>query len=235
MKFFKIAILIIVNTAICFSQTWRSTLYPSTWTPPTTKNFYTDAFLQDYSYAGYHRGEKSIPAPSGQVFDVSLPPYNADKTGGKDATFAIRKALADAEANNGGIVYLPKGTYKVNPGQEDYVLKISKSHIYIMGDGVGQTFIMNNTYRMRGKSIIRVSGLGSWNDTLNVINGKKVDARSYLTKDIMTPTNIIHLNNLRDFKVGDTVMIRNYINDQWRINDHKEPEWLGYGKKNQEV
>lgn len=46
---------------VIYSQTWRSQYYPENWTPPTNKKFYTDAFLQDYSYAGYQRGEKSIP------------------------------------------------------------------------------------------------------------------------------------------------------------------------------
>ncbi len=49
-----IATLLVINVCVK-AQTWRSAYYPTNWTAPTTKNFYTDAFLQDYSYAGYQR------------------------------------------------------------------------------------------------------------------------------------------------------------------------------------
>ncbi|OBZ14943.1 hypothetical protein A8L34_13765 [Bacillus sp. FJAT-27264] len=52
------SIVIPVDTASA-GPPWRSSLYPENWTPG-----YTDAqgrFLQDFSYAGYWRGEKTIP------------------------------------------------------------------------------------------------------------------------------------------------------------------------------
>ena len=47
-------------------------------------------------------------------YDASLPPYNADKTGVSDATFAIQSAMNDCAAALGGIVYLPEGQYRIN-------------------------------------------------------------------------------------------------------------------------
>ena len=41
------------------AQTWRSKLYPSTWSADALGNFYTDKLIQNFSYAGYHRGETS--------------------------------------------------------------------------------------------------------------------------------------------------------------------------------
>ena len=213
-------------TILCFifnqsiAQTWRSSLYPTNWTPPTSKNFYTDAFLQDYSYAGYKRGEVAIPTPIGTVFDVTKSPYNADKTGTNDATAAIQKAIDDAQTNNGGIVYLPTGTYKVNPGTNPQALKISKSNIYLKGDGIGKTFILNTSYSMNNKRIISVSGSGSW---LTLPTTKAL-----LTSDIMNPVKVLPVDNPGLFKVGDIVIVRNEIGDPW-ITEHKEPNWIGLG------
>ena len=220
MKTLKLLFIGFILTANAFAQEWRSSLYPVNWTPPTSKNFYTDAFLQDYSYAGYKRGEVAITTPSGTIFDVTKSPYNADKTGTNDATAAIQKAIDDAQTNNGGIVYLPAGTYKVNPGSNPQALRISKSNIYLKGDGIGKTFILNTSYSMNNKRIITVSGTGSW---LTLPTTKAL-----LTADIMNPVKILPVDNTSLFKVGDMVIVRNVVGDEW-ITEHKETEWLGSG------
>ncbi|MCX6180647.1 MAG: glycosyl hydrolase family 28-related protein [Bacteroidetes bacterium] len=202
------------------AQTWTSKYYPESWKPPVDSNFYTDAFLQDFSYAGYQRGEVAIPAPSGKVFDVSKAPYNADKTGAADATAAIQKAIDDAQTNNGGVVYLPAGTYKVDPGSNAQALRISKSNIYLKGDGIGKTYILNNTYQMNGKSIIKVTGSASWTTIPT--------SKALLTKDVMNPVNVLSVDNASLFAVGDLVMVRNSISDAW-ITEHKETDWIGFG------
>ncbi|MCX6180638.1 MAG: glycosyl hydrolase family 28-related protein [Bacteroidetes bacterium] len=211
---------LLITQIVVQAQTWRSEYYPSNWTAPTTKNFYTDAFLQDYSYAGYQRGEVDIPAPAGKVFDVTKAPYSADKTGVKDATSAIQNAIDDAQTNKGGVVYLPAGTYQVNPGSNNFCLRITSSNISIKGAGVGKTFIYNNTYTMKGKSIISIYANAGWSTTPS--------SKALLTADIMNPVNVLPVDNTSLFKVGDVVVVRNYINDSW-INEHKETAWLGYG------
>jgi hypothetical protein len=218
-----------VNTCIlvCFfltklmnAQTWRSEYYPVSWTPPVTSNFYTDAFLQDFSYAGYARGEKTIPKPSLKIFDVSKAPYNADRTGLVDATSAIRQAIADAQTNNSGVIYLPSGTYLVHPEANNFALEITKSNVSIKGDGIGKTFVLNTSYEMTNRTVISFSGSGSWTVTSATT--------ALLTADVMSPTNVIPVNNPALFAIGDLVMVRNYISDDW-INEHKEISWLGYG------
>ena len=47
---------------IADASPWRSTLYPENWTPPENVSFATDKLIQDFSYAGYKRGEAAIPA-----------------------------------------------------------------------------------------------------------------------------------------------------------------------------
>ena len=94
---------------------WRSELYPESWSPADLGNFYTDKVLQDFSYAGYKRGEEEIPVVTGPVFTVTDAAYGADNSGTNDATKAIQKAIDAACSAGGGVVYLPAGTYKVNP------------------------------------------------------------------------------------------------------------------------
>ncbi|MFM7023179.1 MAG: Ig-like domain-containing protein [Flavobacteriales bacterium] len=202
------------------AQTWRSKYYPQNWVPPVDSNFYTDAFLQDYSYAGYQLGEKELAIPSLKTYDVTKTPYNADKTGATDATSAIQKAIDDAKTNGGGVIYLPAGTYQVNPGSNTFCLRILGSNIFIKGDGVGKTFVYNNTYTMKSKSVISVYGNTGWSTASS--------SKALLTADIMNPVNVLPVDNPSVFKVGDVVIVRNYINDSW-INEHKEPDWLGYG------
>ncbi len=63
------------------------------------QEFYTDAFIQDYSYAGYKLGEVPVPTTvSGAIFNVTRSPYNADSTGVTDATAAIQSAIDAAAA-----------------------------------------------------------------------------------------------------------------------------------------
>ena len=53
--------------------------------------------------------------------------YGADNSGTNDATKAIQKAIDAACSAGGGVVYLPAGTYKVNPTSYDQALHIYKS------------------------------------------------------------------------------------------------------------
>ncbi len=202
------------------AQSWRSGLYPDDWEPSSTKIFYSDAFLQDYSYAGYARSEKVLPSATGTLYNVTKAPYNADKTGANDATAAIQKAINAAQTAGGGIVYLPTGTYKVSPGANTYALLINKSNVYLKGDGVGKTFILNTSYKMKNKNIINVDGDGSWINSFY--------AETLISSDLTTPTKVIPVKDPTLFAVGDMVMLRNYMNNAW-INEHKETTWLGYG------
>lgn len=97
-----------MNMEAAAQDTWRSSLYPADWYPG-----YQDAsgrFLQDYSYAGYYKGEAEIPTNLlGTIFNVIASPYNADNTGLTDTTAAIQHAIDDAQAAGGGVVYLPSG------------------------------------------------------------------------------------------------------------------------------
>jgi len=216
----SILLILFLTTFLCQTkaQTWRSELYPANWQEPTKANFYSDKLIQDFSYAGYHRGEQEIPVKTQNLVDVTQAPYNADNTGKQDVTNILQKALDDIGAKpGGGIVYLPKGTYQVSPqGQNNYCLLIRHSNVVLRGFGSGHTFIYNASTAMRGKAIIKIDNGNSW--ATDGPNKQKI------TRDLMGPTKIIPVQNTTGFKVGDMVIVRNYINNDW-IAEHNMTEY----------
>lgn len=217
------AILILCLILNVNAQTWRSKLYPDNWQPPSTSDFYRDMLIQDFSYAGYHRGEKEIPVKKQIMLDVTKPPYNADHTGKQNVTAILQKAIDDAgRLKQGGIVYLPKGTYKVSPlGDNDYCLRIEHSYVVLSGSGPGQTFIYNSSANMRSKAIITIRSGTSW--------AKTGENKKQIMKDLMGPTTIIPVQSTSGFKAGDLIIVRNYIDNNW-IEKHKMLQyWKGKG------
>lgn len=175
----------------------RSRLYPENWYPGFEDE--KGRFLHDFSYAGYHRGEREIPATSlANSIDVTKAPYNADNTGTTDATPAIQAAIDAAAAQGGGVVYLPAGTYQVKPQEgKSYSLAINSSNIVLKGASMNQTFIYNADEFMKQKSIIYV-GTGDWKKTSDV---------SPVKKDELEPTTILTVEDASKFQVNDNVLI----------------------------
>lgn len=67
--------------------------------------------LQDYAYAGYWGGTRSIPNARNQC---NVRTYGAQGNGRADDTAAIQRAITDcARHNNGSVVYFPAGTYQI--------------------------------------------------------------------------------------------------------------------------
>jgi MYXO-CTERM domain-containing protein len=145
---YAFALLLIANQA----NAWRSTLYPEGWKPG-----FVDAQgrgLHDFSHAGYHAGEKPLPA-GGTQLDVTT--FGADPTGAADSTAAIQRAIDEAGAAGGGVVYLPPGTYRVKPpAGAPAALYIGNSGVVLRGAGATQTFVFNDEPVMREKRIILV-------------------------------------------------------------------------------
>ena len=192
---------------------WRSSLYPSNWTPGYTNG--SGQFLQDYSYAGYEKGEKEVPTEMKGTY-ANVVNYGADNTGAKDSTSAIQNAINAVENAGGGTVYLPEGTYKVKPTTTNSsALRIKGSNILFKGAGKGKTFIRCYAENMRFSQIINVSpNGGTWNSA--------DDGKYYsLSQDIpKTPTNTIHLKDVGNLKKGDWVIIRSDRTQAW-INEHQ--------------
>ncbi len=208
------------------AETWRSDLYPEDWTPPKDAWYGEDAFIQDFSYAGYAKGEKPIPDfADAQVLNVL--DYGADPNGEKDSTVAIQKAIDTASAIKGkSVVYLPAGTYHIQPqGDDKSALRIRTGDLVLRGDGPDKTRLLNTSTEMRGKQIILVAldGAPNWK--------KEESPSSPISWDLLSPTTVIPVEDASGFKAGDTVIIRIDPTPEW-VQEHKETEsWHGYENK----
>ncbi|MDR0419701.1 MAG: glycoside hydrolase family 55 protein, partial [Prevotellaceae bacterium] len=83
------------------------------------------SYQTDFSHAGYNG---AIPSPSNIVT-----PGNLDKVGAKDMTSIVHTAVNNVNAQGGGVVFLPEGTYLFNGS-------ISlKSNVVLRGAGSDKT------------------------------------------------------------------------------------------------
>jgi len=202
----------VVKTSAGVNAPWRSVLYPEDWQPPTGRSFYHDKMLQDFSYAGYRRGEVAIPQPTGPIFDVIT--YGADPFGSADSTGAIQAAINAAEAAGGGVVSIPAGLFKVSTTSNTSVLRIDSSGVIVRGSGAGQTFILNTTIEMRNRSIFQIR-------SANPVEVTPV----LISQDITTPTHRIHLDDTSSFAVGDLIHIVRDFTEEWITEHQMEDYW----------
>jgi hypothetical protein len=222
--------LVTLTTAAPAAAAWCSSLYPSDWSPGYRAA--QGRFLHDFSYAGYHKGEASIPTdPPGDVYDVTASPYYADKTGVHDATSAIQAAIHAAGEAGGGIVYLPAGTYRVQPqGTNDYALLIDKSNVVLRGAGKGRTFIYNDEPYMRFKNVIHIRPSGgevNWT-TAAASNVVSVTSNKYETHRQLP------VASLSGFNQGDWIVVRTDATKEW-IQDHHMDHAVGHAPWTEDV
>lgn len=72
--------------------------------------------------------------------------YGADRTGAADSTTAIQNAI-NSWNGNGGTVFLPAGTFKINS-----LLTVPASNTYILGAGIGATTLTSSSATAGGIS-----------------------------------------------------------------------------------
>ncbi len=209
---------------------WGSELYwkPLFETPTAPPSFYDDKILQDFSYAGYRRGEVPVPTESpGAVYDV-VASYGADPTGADDSTLAIQAAINAASTAGGGTVWLPPGTYRLSPqGANNHCLRIAASGVRLRGAGPDQTFLLNSDWQMRDKHILLVEGPSSGG--LNSSWTSRLGSAAAITTDLLSPTTTIPVASTAGFSAGDFVVLRADPGDEWAL-EHNEPDWVGEDK-----
>ncbi|MDQ8182041.1 glycosyl hydrolase family 28-related protein [Pelagicoccus sp. SDUM812005] len=197
---------LLLSVAANCQDAWRSSLYPSDCRAPNREdglNFAEDAFLQDFSYAGYRMGASALRWEAGEIFDA-VEAFGADPSGQLDATAAIQAAIDAAEVAGGGVVYLKAGSYRLSvPEGEARCLEISSANIILRGEGTERTYLFNTTTEMRNKRVIRIrpSDGGSW-------TSRRSDPIR-LTRDELGPTNTLQLESLDGLAVGDWLVVHN--------------------------
>lgn len=199
---------------------WSSELYGSSWTPTPQLSFAANKIIQDFSFAGYAKGEKEIPDfAEARRFDV-VADFGADASGVKDATEAIQKAIGAAETAGGGVVYLPAGTFRVQPQKDRrFALCVRKAGVVLRGAGPDKTFLLNAATEMREKVIVLFQAPPSaeWE--------RKEEGSTRIAADLMGPVVEIPVEDVSGFKKGDWVILRSDPNKDW-VMDHHEDDWL---------
>jgi hypothetical protein len=206
------------------AATWRSALYPEDWKPGFADD--KGRFLHDFSYAGYRRGEAPLPDRVEAVSDVTKPPYLADSTGVKDATAAIQSALDAAAAAGGGVVLMPAGIYRIQPQEGAKVaLRISGSNVVLRGEGVGKTFLFNDSTAMREKTMILVEPQAAmdWRD-----EGQGI-LFSPLTRDLPNQAVEVFVENVSGFAPGDLVVLRSDLTQRFIDSVEMTGKWQPAG------
>jgi hypothetical protein len=191
------------------ASSWRSELYADDWVPPQAReglDFRTDEFVQDYSYAGYHRGERAIPTVKGPVFDVL--DYGADASGTSDSTDAMQAAIDAAVRAGGGVVWMPEGTYLLSrPSTRNHALRIAGSGVVLRGAGPEKTFLVNTTTSMRSARVL-LAAPASGANWATARGGVALLARDY-----PGPTQELELASWQGYEVGDWIVVHNPFTD----------------------
>jgi hypothetical protein len=194
-------------------QGYTSSLYPADWWPgfSVKKPGYLDPlFLQDYSYAGYHNGEKPLPRQQSAITRVS-----AATDGSQDASAAVQAAIDGVLAQGGGVVFLPAGVYRL-----DKPLRILGSNLVLRGAGSGLT-----------KLWFKDGGGISENNKSNVLVGssqavsEKADSRWKLTAAAGIFDQHVDVADTAGLAVGDSISIAWNITAEFKAEHNATNYW----------
>lgn len=199
-------------------ETWRSALYPETWTPGFADS--QGRFLHDFSYAGYHQGQQPLPSTiPGVTVQVTDAPYYADPSGVQDATAAIQQAIDDVGLQGGGVVYVPEGVYRIKPQEGNaYSLTIAHSGVVLRGAGAGKTRLFNDETNMRQKNIILVKpAVGDWY--------QPVSAAVYAAATIPNQATEVRLTDVSGLSAGDWIVVTGSVTEDFMAEHDMTGYW----------
>lgn len=193
---------------------WRSALLPDNWVPLHAGGR-ADSMgrsLQDFSFAGYHRGD-APPYGLGTVVrtvDARL------GDGVTDATAAIQADLdaACADTTPGlRVVRIPAGTYRLRfptaTPATDAALRVACSNLVLRGAGPSTTRLwLDDPNNARTRAMIRVAArsFNAWSGT----------GTTLLTRDAPSPTRTVAVASTAGLSPGDFVAVRSDLTEAFR-------------------
>lgn len=184
----------VINQIAPIQSNWESKLFPKQGTFYVRKE--VDGFqLPDFSYAGYHNGEKAIPFIA---VKNTITPQSGDNT------LYIKSFL---KASKGGALLLKPGIYNINSEI------IIPPNTVLRGSGPDKTFIvMNTTKTIKMSAIVgnrsRLSSLNNWRSQ----EGLKVN----IVGDVLKEATQILVQSVEKLVVGDFIVIKNEVTDDFR-------------------
>jgi hypothetical protein len=127
--------------------------------------------------------------------------FKADNSGKTDCTAAVQAAI-DAAGQNGGVVLLPKGRYRL-----DGVLKITRPKVVLRGEGRDTKLVFTRSKGMSSRGHITFQGQLNQGPVLP------------LTGDAANRSTVVTVAAGSSIKAGDEVTVGWTITDRF-INDH---------------
>lgn len=184
--------------------------------------------LPDFSYVGYHQGEKEVPTITDyKVFDVTF--FGAKPNDGISDKVAIQKAIDAANKNGSGIVFFPKGRFLVNEeGDAANSIISKKSNIIFRGSGSG----LGGTELFMKNPLPPADPAKMWTvPSLFLFSSGGADKKIGMITEAATVGDFtIKLNTTEGLEVGNWIVLKLLDNNKDLIaselkNNKVEPEW----------
>ncbi len=163
------------------------------------------AELPDFSYAGYHHGEKTIPDVKHKIFDVT--DFGAIPDDDKSDKEAICKAIKAATKNASSIIYFPKGRFLVNEDDDDRLPIIVKGkNVVFRGSGAG----VNGTELYMKNYLPAKDPKKLWTTPylFQFVGGGKEEVIAKVTGSSDRGSFSVRVNDASNIKAGDWVVLR---------------------------
>jgi hypothetical protein len=180
-----------------------------------------NSILPDFSYAGYHNGEKEIPKIEDyKIFDVST--FGAIPNDTVSDKAAIQMAINAANKNGSGIVFFPKGSFLINEDSAGATSIVSNnSKIIFRGSGSGR----EGTELFMKYPLLPKSPAQMWTvPPIFIFTARGKDKKiGTVTKAAKVGDMELSLNSTSNIKPGDWIVLSMLNNDQDLINSELSP------------
>ncbi len=168
--------------------------------------------LPDFSYAGFFLRDIYSSRDNTKTFNVA--DFGAIPNDGIDDSLAIQLAIDEASNNGGGIVFIPKGMYRIKGGTKEHTLTIKSSNITLKGEAA----------EGENASVLFLENPSS-SKTLGLLGKSKDDMRSIATlaiegeddksilalfenQDLLRGTRIVPVNDTSKLSANQTIRIQ---------------------------
>lgn len=174
--------------------------------------------LPDFSFAGYHASNKSLPVIGATAPQTTVQP----STGGSDQAQQIQDALNQTATAGGGVVLLAEGNFTIASG-----LVVPRS-VTLRGSGPGKTRVVS-TVKEPSDPIITMG------DAADVASAPDELARAEITNSyVPVGTSTLNVGNASGFAAGQAVMVNRAVTAEWvrangmadLVRDGKDQTWL---------